>query len=154
MENIYDDELMPENFEQIAKAYSKSLKKKGFIFIRLDEEEFNLLLGEIYVLIGKMKACLEHLRSHIDGKELKLKLIDAEIALTEKFEHKKPHKFKCVEDKNTTFLSLISLENMLILKLMLLSIKSGELELCNKIITSIAAIFAESFALEGFVVEN
>lgn len=154
MENIYDDELMPENFEQIARAYSKSMKKKGFVFIRLEEEEFNLLLGEIYVLIGKMKACLEHLNSHIDGRELKLKLIDAEIALTEKFDHKKVHKFRCVEDKNTTFLSLISLENMLVLKLMLLSIKSGELELCNKIITSITAIFADSFALEGFVVEN
>lgn len=150
MDNNYNDEMMPQDFEQIAKAYSKNMKKKGFIFIRLDEEEFKLLLGEVYVILGKMKACLEHLRSHIDSKELKCKLIDAEIALTEKFEYKKPHKFKCVEDKNTTFLSLISLENMLILKLMLLSIKSGELELCNKIITSITAIFAESFALEGF----
>lgn len=154
MENIYNDELMPENFEQIAKAYSKNMKKKGFIFIRLEEEEFNLLLGEVYVIIGKMKACLNHLQSHIDSKDLKNKLIDAEIALTEKFEHRKPHKFRCIEDKNTTFLSLISLENMLILKLMLLSIKSGELELCNKIITSITAIFAESFTLEGFTVEN
>ncbi len=154
MENVYDDELMPENFEQIAKAYSKSMKKKGFIFISLDEEEFNLLLGEVYVIIGKMKACLEHLHSHIDSKELKCKLIDAEIALTEKFEHKKPHKFRCIEDKNTTFLSLISLENMLILKLMLLSVKSSELELCNKIITSMTAIFADSFSLEGFRVEN
>ena len=154
MENIYNDELMPESFEQIARAYSKSLKKKGFVFVRLEEEEFNLLLSEIYVIIGKMKACLEQLRSHIDSKELKIKLIDAEISLTEKFEHRKPHKFRCIEDKNTTFLSLISLENLLILKLMLLSIKSGELELCNKIITSITAIFADSFALEGFVVEN
>lgn len=154
MENVYNDELMPENFEQIARAYSKNMKKRGFIFIRLDEEEFNLLLGEIYVIIGKMKACLDHLRSHIDSKDLKNKLIDAEIALTEKFEHRKPHKFRCIEDKNTTFLSLISLENMLILKLMLLSIKSGELELCNKIITSVTAIFAESFALEGFTVDN
>ena len=33
MENIYDDELMPENFEEIAKAYSQSLKKKGFVFV-------------------------------------------------------------------------------------------------------------------------
>lgn len=154
MTNVYNDELLPKNFEQIAKAYSNSLKNKGFVFIRLDEEEFNLLLGEVYVIIGKMKACLDHLRTHIDSKELKCKLIDAEIALTEKFEHKKPHNFKCVEDKNTTFLSLISLENMLILKLMLLSVKSGELELCNKIITSITAIFADSFALEGFRVKN
>ena len=52
MEN-YDDELLPENFEQIAKAYSKTLKNKGFVFVRLEEEEFNLLLCEVFVLIAK-----------------------------------------------------------------------------------------------------
>lgn len=155
MEKIYDDELLPESYDQIARAYSKSLEKKGFIFIRLDQEEFNLLLDEVFVLIAKMKACLEHLKYYIESKELKARLIDSEIALTEKFERRShcKHKFKSIENKNMTFLTLISLENMLILKLMLLSIKSGEIELCNKIITNIASIFAQSFSLEGFKVE-
>lgn len=152
MEKIYDDEMMPNDFEQIAKAYSKSLKNRGFVFVRLEEEEFNLLVNEILVLISKMTACLKYLEKHIDSKLLQERLEHAEEVLLEKFDKKKPHKFECVEDENTTFLSLVSIENILIIKLMLLSIKSGELELCNSIITSISSVFAESFSCEGFVV--
>ena len=36
MENIYNDELLPEDFEAVARAYSASLKNKGFIFVRLE----------------------------------------------------------------------------------------------------------------------
>ena len=53
MENNYNDEILPENFEEIAKAYSNSLKKKGFVFVKLEEEEFNLLLDEINILFLK-----------------------------------------------------------------------------------------------------
>ena len=154
MENVYDDELMPKDFEQIAKAYSKSLKNKGFVFIRLEEEEFHLLLGEIFVLLEKMLACLKKLKNKIDSKILKCKIIEAEDALSDKFHKKKTHKFLCVEDENFSFLSLVSIENTLIIKLMLLSVKSGELELCNNIITNIAGIFAESFSCEGFVLDS
>lgn len=154
MENIYDDELMPSNFEQIAKAYSKSLKNKGFVFVKLEEEEFNLLIGEIFVLIEKMLACLEILDKYLDSSILREKLIASENILAEKFEKKKPHKFLCVENANNSFLSLIAIENMLIIKLMLLSIKSGELEICNDIITDIAGVFAESFSCEGFTLKT
>lgn len=154
MENIYDDELMPEDFEQIAKAYSKSLKNKGFVFIRLEEEEFNLLLGEIFVLLEKMLACLDKLKNKMDSNILRCKINEAERMLSGKFHKKKPHKFLCVEDENFSFLSLVSIENLLIIKLMLLSVKSGELELCNNIITKIAGVFAESFSCEGFTLEN
>ena len=154
MEQKYNDEIMPDDFEQIAKAYSANLKKNGFIFIRLEEEEFKLLLSEVFIIIEKMKSCLDYLRSHIDSKQLKNVLIEAEISLTEKFECKKKYKFRCISDKNQTFLGLIGLENLLILKLMLLSVKSGELDLCNKIITSITSIFVDSFSQEGFIIEN
>lgn len=154
MENIYDDELLPSDFEQIAKAYSKSLKNKGFVFVRLEEEEFNLLVGEVLVLMEKMLACLEKLNQHLDSTTLKEKIIHSENLLTEKFDKKKPHSFACVENENNSFLSLISLENLLVIKLMLLSVKSGELEICNSIITEIASIFSESFSCEGFVLKN
>ena len=150
MENLYNDELLPENFEQMAKAYSQNLKNKGFVFIRLEEEEFNLLLSEIFVLFAKMKACLNHLDKFLDSTMLKTQIDNAQSLLCKKFGNKKSHKFKCVEDKNLTFLSLVSIENMLTIKLMLLSIKSGEFELCNQIITSICVVFAESFSCEGF----
>lgn len=151
MENIYDDTLMPENFEEIAKAYSQSLKKKGFVFVRLEEEEFCLLLNEILIIIEKMMACLCKLQKHIDSMILEESLTEAENLLCEKFNNKKPHTFKCVVNENQSFFSLVSLENMLILKLMLLSIKSGELEICNQVITNISSVFAESFSCDGFV---
>ncbi|MBP3431983.1 MAG: hypothetical protein J6K39_03940 [Clostridia bacterium] len=150
MENIYDDELMPDNFEQIARAYSKSLKKKGFVFVRLEEEEFNLLLSEISVLLEKMKACLKKLNKVLDCRELEERLKETNFLLQQQFEIKTTHPFKCVENENMAFLSLVSLENLLMLKLMLLAVKSGELELCNKIVTSIASVFANSFPVEGF----
>ena len=53
-----------------------------------------------------------------------------------------------------TFLTLVALENLLIIKLMFLSVKSGELEVCNEVITSVSGVFAESFPCEGFVVEQ
>ncbi len=152
MENLYDDTLLPDNFEEIARAYSKSLKKKGFIFVRLEEEEFSLLVDEVLVLIAKMKACLIKLKIHLDSHILMERLDGFELRLLEKFSNKKPHNFKCVENENNAFLSLVSIENMLIIKLLSLSLKSGEIELCNEIIVGISSIFAESFDIQGFCV--
>ncbi len=153
MENIYDDQLLPTNFEQIAKAYSKSLKDKGFVFVRLEEEEFNLLLSEVAVILCKMQACLVRLDKILDAKLLKERIKEAKHILQCTFGTSANHRFRCTQDENTTFLTLVALENLLTIKLMLLSVKSGEFEACNSIITSISGIFAESFPCEGFVVE-
>lgn len=151
METLYDDSLLPENFEQIAKAYSKSLKNKGFVFIRLQDEEFDLLLGEIFVILAKMSACLRRLERFVEGKELFLRLQEAQTLLSEKFGRKKPYNFDCMVKESNAFLCLVSLFGTLIIKLMLLSVKSGELELCNQICVSISSVFADSFSLEGFI---
>lgn len=153
MENLYNDELLPEDFEKIAKAYAQKLKNNGFVFIKLEDEERELLIGEIFVLIAKMKACLERLKNCLQSDRLMCRLENAEEVLRDRFSNKKPHKFACVATENEAFLSLISIENTLIIKLMLLSIKSEEYELCNGIITGITGIFAESFSQEGFVVD-
>lgn len=147
----YNDELMPDSFEEMAKAYSIALKKKGFIFIRLEEEELNLLINEILVLLSKMKACLIRLQDSLDGNKLFCQLEKCEENIVGKFPNKKTQNFHYLENENSAFLSLISIENMLIIKLMSLSSKSGEYELCNNLIVEISSIFAESFSLEGFV---
>lgn len=152
MENLYNDELMPQDFEEIARAYSKHLKKKGFVFIRLEEEEFSLLVDEVLVLLAKMKACLIRLKKQLSSEKLMTRLDSFEERASEKFDNKKPHSFKCVENENQAFLSLVSIENMLIIKLLSLSLKSGEIELCNEIIVGITSIFAESFDIQGFCV--
>ncbi len=150
MENVYNDELMPNDFEEMARAYSKHLKKKGFVFVKLEEEEFSLLVDEVLVLIAKMKASLLKLKKHLNSQKLLDRLDSFEIRISNQFENKKPHSFKCVENENQAFLSLISIENMLVIKLMSLSLKSGEIELCNEIIVGITSIFAESFDIQGF----
>ncbi len=150
MEKLYNDELLPNDFEEIAKAYSKSLKKKGFVFISLEEEEFSLLVDEVLVLLAKMKACLVCLRKKLDSKRLMERLCSFEEQVSLSFNNKKPHNFKCVENENQAFLSLVSIENILILKLLSLSVKSGQMELCNDIIVGITGVFAESFDIQGF----
>lgn len=150
MENFYNDELMPDNFEEMAKAYSKNLKKKGFVFIRLEEEEFSLLVDEVLVLLAKMKASLVRLKKQLQSDKLMHRLEGFEEKFLQRFENKKPHNFKCVENENQAFLGLVSIENMLIIKLLSLSVKSGEIELCNEIIVGITSVFAESFDTQGF----
>lgn len=151
MEN-YNDELLPQNFEEIARAYSKTLKNKGFVFVRLEEEEFNLLLSEIFVLIAKMQACLKKLRHRLSAEELEEKLKNAKTGLEQRFGRSSAHAFEYVQDENCAFLTLVAIENTIVIKLMLLSVKSGELELCNQIITSISGVFAECYSTDGFKV--
>ena len=146
--NSYDDELLPDNFEKMAKAYSQSLKDKGFVFVRLKEEEFNFLVDETLVIIAKMKACLKSLSKQVDSKILFDRLCEAENSLCMAFSNKKTHKFKCVNEN--AFLCLVALENLLILKLMLLSVKSEEFELCQNIIIDVATIFSESYSQDEF----
>ena len=152
MENLYNDELMPNDFEEMAKAYSKNLKKKGFVFIRLEEEEFSLLVDAVLVLLAKMKASLIRHKNRLKSDKLMNRLEGFEEKLLQKFENKKPHNFKCVENENQAFLGFVSIENMLIIKLLSLSVKSGEIELCNEIIVGITSVFAESFDTQGFCV--
>ena len=150
MTNRYNDELFPENFEEIAKAYSSALKEKDFVFINLKKEEFNLLVDEIFVIISKMKSCINAIKSHFECKKLQETLENCSFVLSQNFDNKKPHNFKCVVDQNMSFLSLVSLENTLILKLMSLALKSEKIELCNDIISSIAGVFAQSFPTDVF----
>ncbi len=146
MEKFYDDEMLPDDFEQIAKAYSKSLKDRGFVFVRLHEEEFNLLLDEIFVILAKMKASLIKMEKVLDSKKLQEILEKSEKNLSKTFNCSKKYQFECLEEPNKAFLGLVSLENLLLLKLLLLAVKSEKLEVCNDISTSIASVFAESFS--------
>ena len=150
MEEIFDDGLMPESFEEIARAYSNSLKSKKFVFVNLEKEEFNLLLSEILVLFSKMQACLKRLVGFVECGHLENVVSNSISTLCQKFKKKMPRKFKCVTNENSAFLCLVGLENSLILKLMLLSFKSGEIELCQEIVASITGVFSESLNIECF----
>lgn len=147
----YNDEKMCDDFEAMARAYSKSLKNKGFVFVKLEDEEFSMLTDEIMALFGKITACLKKIENEADCKYL--------MSVTEKNIEEFKKKFArnhvlrvyaCQSTPSDAFLSLISLENTLTLKLMILSVKSGELEFCYDLITARTRIYANSFSQEGF----
>lgn len=147
----YNDEKLCENFEAMARAYSKSLKNKGFVFIKLEDEEFSMLLDEIMVLFGKIEGCLERLGEYANCQLLKEETKKDVENFRQKFKRGCNRRYHCTTNPSECFLSLISLENTLTLKLMILSVKSGELEFCHDIITSRTRIYANSFSQEGFV---
>ena len=151
MEKSFNDFLLPENFEVMAKEYSKSLKNKGFVFIKLQEEEFEFLIDEILVLFEKMKACLNRLNLRFDSQKLLSKIENCQNSICEKYDKIKPHNLKCVADETSAFLSLVSCQNALTIKTLSLSNKSGDLEFWQKIIFSISQVFAESFLSVGFI---
>ena len=145
MNSEYNDELLPENYEKIAKAYASHLKKKGFVFVNLGQEEVSFLVDEILVIIAKMQACLSALSRVCDSTSLGKRLSLAQEQILGIYKNKKPHKFSCVENENSAFLSLISLQNTLTIKLLFLAIKSDVFELCFSIITKLCEEFSKSF---------
>lgn len=147
----YNDELLPDSFEQLAKAYANNLKQKGFVFVSLQKEEFSMLVDEIMILISKMKSCLIQMQKILNASELFGVLENAQKSIQEKFNKKATHEYRCIARQNECFLCLVSLENLLTIKLMCLSIKSDEIEFCNKIIVEISSIFAKSFDIEKFL---
>ena len=148
---MFNDELLPENFEKIAKAYSQSLKNRGTIFVCLHEHQCETLLSEILIIFAKMRACTDKLKNNVDSRSLLQQITQSENILQKKFGNKNPHSFVYVENENSSFLSLIGLENSLIAKLLLLAFESGELEMCISIITNITQIFSESLITECFL---
>ena len=147
----YNDEKLCDNFEAMARAYSKSLKNKGFVFIKLEDEEFSMLIDEIVILFNKIDACLDKLSERVDCRLLKEATEKNIVSFKQKFNNRHcDRRYRCLTSPSESFLSLISLENTLTLKLMILSVKSGELEFCHEIITSRTRIYADSFSQEGF----
>lgn len=153
MEN-YDDFKLADNFETIARAYSKSMKNKGFIFVKLEEEEFSLLLDEISLLFAKILACVDLLKKSFDCRRLEEMTLKNIREMEEKFACKPKSHFQYIESPNKCFLSLVAIENLLTIKLMILSVKSGELEFCQGIITKRTRIYADSFSTEGFILKE
>ena len=54
----YDDFVCPtpDEYEQLARAYSNSLKQKGFVFVRLDSEGTSVLVDEVFEVMLKLRA--------------------------------------------------------------------------------------------------
>ena len=109
----YDDEKFPgiESYEQMAKAYSESLKKKGFMVVRIDDQKNKELIEQTMTILAQIKRLLFRLGGFLNTGKLyslterqtkKLEIIFDEIC---------PKNFPInFNDKTKTFLEYISLE--------------------------------------------
>lgn len=117
----YNDEklLSLEEYEIMAKEYSKSLKSGGFVFVKVDESACDILVSEIFDLLNKISSSLRVLGNFSELNKL--------LALTEKqcstlqvlypeCSQEKPLLVR--GNKNLIFLNFLSLESELILKLL------------------------------------
>lgn len=126
----YDDFVCPtpDEYEQLARAYSNSLKQKGFVFVRLDSEGTSVLVDEVFDLMFKLRATYRALGNFM-GSDKFYSLNEEQIEVMRgMFSYKQNRGFKMNWNKTKCFLNGISLENRLLIKMFLLAQKSDEYE--------------------------
>ncbi len=132
----YNDEALVsiDYIEEMAKAYNLSLKEKGFVFLNLEEEGKSLLLDEIFDILFKLRASYRFLRNFL-GVNTMLELTELQIEkLRTIFDVENNRGYVVKTNQTKCFLNVISLENQLILKMLLLSQKCQE---CEEIVSFI-----------------
>ena len=107
----YNDEpiLSLQDYEVMAKEYNKSLKKRGFIFVQIDNYEVEQLVEETFNLLANYS---------LNERQIKKMRI--------MFDYEKPLKtFRLKHDKTTCFLTFVGLEIRILKNLLLLCEKSN-----------------------------
>ena len=118
----------PDEYEVLAKAYTNALKQKGFIFVRLDSEGVNVLVDEVFDLLFKLRSTYSALGSFLGANNF-YRLNEEQIDIMRTmFDYKHNRSFKMNWNKTKCFVNSISLENRLIMKMLLLAQKSDEYE--------------------------
>lgn len=124
--NYNDEELIsPSSYQEMAKAYQKSIQNKGFVFVSLDNSKEEAFLHEVMELLFTIKANLFALGGFL-GTGALYNLNEKEIAKMQSLysqEFDLPSK-SFSRDKVKCFLSLLGLENKLINKLICLAEQS------------------------------
>lgn len=118
----------PDEYEALAKAYSNSLKEKGFIFVHLEGESVRVLVDEVMDLMFKLRSSYRALGTFM-GADKFYALNEEQIDyLRDMFDYKQNRAFKVNFNKTKNFVNCISLENRLLIKLFLLAQKSENYE--------------------------
>ncbi len=124
----YDDEIAScESFEKMARSYSASLKEQGFLFIKLENEEFRYLVDEVFELFFKLKSSYGFMKKFMNSEEMN-NLTEEQIEdLRSIFNFQKNKAFKIKTNLTKCFLNTLSLECELLYKLNLLAHKSEKI---------------------------
>lgn len=149
----YNDSKIPtlEDYEKLAKAYAESLKDKGFVFIRLDNENYNFLLDEVFDILFKLRATYRFLGTFLEANQF-LELTNGHIEkLRNLFDYKKNRGFRIRGDRTKAFLNSVSLENRLIIKLNSLAQKSDFFNELSQLCLERLHMSAENYKIEGLL---
>ena len=122
---VYDDEKIANisQIENMAKAYSEVLKEKGFVFVNLDEVGKKLLIKEVMELLFKLRSSYRSMQNFLSSFSM-YELTNRHIEEMRQMFLVEDNKGFFVKSNNTKcFLNSISLENMLLTKLVFLSQK-------------------------------
>lgn len=147
----YNDNLSPtlEEYENMAKAYSSALQQKGFIFVKLADEDYSFLLDEIFEILFKLRASYRYLGTFLDSNRF-LELTNTQIEdLRNIFKYSKNRGFQVRLNKTKCFLNSISLEAKLLYKLNELAQKSEEYASISKIANDRLLLIYENYVIHG-----
>ena len=147
----YDDELRPspENFAEMAKAYSDSLKEQGFVFIKLTNEDYNFLIDEVFELLFKLRASYRYLRGFMGCDKFALLNENQIDFLRTLFKYSKNRGFQIRTNKTKCFINTFALESRLILKLNELAQKSEYFQELSTLVNSRLTLAQENYLIEG-----
>lgn len=145
----YDDEqiLSIEGYENMARAYSNFMKQKGFVIIKVDDNENKALIEQTFDLFSNIKNHLFRLGGFLNTGKL-YSLTNRQISKFEIiFDKKLPKNNKfCQFDKTKCFLSYIGYEFALIKNLIALkdqsNFESDILRIINDRLSSLKDIFS------------
>ena len=150
----YNDEklLSPEEYSIMAQEYSAALKKRGFVFVQVDQLVDRKLLEEIFDCLGKLRSCLLFLGGFLGtGKLFQANERHIEsLTLLLDFEFDCPsHRIR--GDKTKCFLALLSLESKLISLLLNLSSVCPFSKQIERIVHERLSICEEIFKVNGLM---
>lgn len=121
---IYNDEeiLSPTGYQEFAKAYNKELQKKGFIFVSLNTNKEQAYVNECLEILTNLKTSLFSLNGFLGTTPLYNLTEKHLLKLNSLFNlNYTNHSNYICKDKSKCFLIIISLENLLINKLIYLA---------------------------------
>lgn len=124
----YNDEQMLKisDYEIMARAYSDTLKKQGFMIVQIDNEETSALVDETLNDISKIKSSLFMLGGFLNTSQF-YSLNERQLKkLCILFDRDSPAVSRtALRDKTKAFLSFLSTEASLIKSLIILAEKSN-----------------------------
>ncbi len=138
-----------EAFENMAKAYYSNLKEKGFVFIRLFDENLDFLIDEVFDIFFKLKSAYQSMKGFM-GSGLFLEMTNEQIdELRKLFSYTKNRAFQVRTNNTKCLLECVSLESRLILKLNELAKKCDHFESLGQIVQKRILLSTNNFHVEG-----